>query len=55
MSNKCAICKTPASKNCSKCKAAFYCNVTHQKADWPTHKLVCGKKMAPQEKETLID
>jgi hypothetical protein len=26
---------------CAKCKAVAYCNVEHQRADWPCHKRVC--------------
>lgn len=28
---------------CSRCKNVFYCSVLHQKADWPSHKLICCK------------
>lgn len=40
---KCKLCKKPAIKYCSVCKAAYYCCRDCQKADWPTHKLACKK------------
>lgn len=44
----CAVCKTNATKKCSKCKMTYYCCRAHQEQDWPTHKeyckLLCAKK-----------
>ncbi len=43
-SRPCAKCNGDgATKKCSKCKKVFYCSRDHQVADWPTHKLLCGK------------
>ena len=28
---------------CSKCRSVFYCEIDCQRADWPTHKLICKK------------
>lgn len=47
MENICQVCKDPAEKRCSVCKAVFYCSITHQKQHWPIHKQECGK---PQQK-----
>lgn len=43
MSNNCAICPRPDSQLCSGCKDIRYCCRSHQKDDWPTHKLICKK------------
>jgi len=40
--NRCNVCNS--SKNlsrCNRCKSIWYCSVTCQKMDWPTHKKVC--------------
>ncbi|KAJ4329338.1 hypothetical protein N0V84_000233 [Fusarium piperis] len=34
-------------KHCAKCKQTHYCSRDCQKADWKTHKKVCGKQNAP--------
>lgn len=40
----CLNCKVfGASKFCSKCKTAFYCNKSCQRADWSRHKSFCGR------------
>ncbi|XP_072121245.1 N-lysine methyltransferase SMYD2-like [Mobula birostris] len=45
---------------CGRCKLAFYCNVTCQKADWPMHKLECsslskfGQNWNPSETVRLV-
>ncbi|XP_062323249.1 N-lysine methyltransferase SMYD2-B [Osmerus eperlanus] len=45
---------------CGKCKKAFYCNVTCQKAHWAMHKLECGaiiafgEKWSPSETVRLV-
>jgi hypothetical protein len=38
----CAVCPRPG-KLCSGCRNVYYCCRSHQKDDWPTHKLVCKK------------
>jgi hypothetical protein len=40
--NVCAVCPRPG-KLCSVCKDIYYCCRSHQKDDWPIHKLVCKK------------
>jgi hypothetical protein len=44
-SKVCASCKTdnPEVQRCSRCQHVYYCNVTCQKMDWPTHKLYCSR------------
>jgi hypothetical protein len=40
----CVCCgENDAQLHCSRC-GAYYCRKTHQRAHWPLHKLVCGKK-----------
>lgn len=50
LSKHCSFCQKRAMENetekatlkiCSRCKDAFYCNETCQKAHWPEHKKVC--------------
>jgi hypothetical protein len=45
--NVCAVCPRPG-KLCSVCKDIYYCCRSHQKDDWPTHKLVCKKLCGKQ-------
>lgn len=41
---ECAVCQSVSNlKRCSRCKAVFYCCITHQKTDWINHKNACGK------------
>lgn len=45
---RCAKCGKPEPPNeplrrCAKCRAAPYCSVECQKADWPSHKLLCSQ------------
>lgn len=42
MDNQCAVCPRPGDL-CPGCKDIRYCCRSHQKDDWPTHKLVCRK------------
>ncbi|KAF2735855.1 hypothetical protein EJ04DRAFT_522505 [Polyplosphaeria fusca] len=43
----CAVCQNSAASNrspllrCSRCRGAFYCNTTCQKADWKAHRKLC--------------
>ncbi|KAF2103202.1 hypothetical protein NA57DRAFT_52730 [Rhizodiscina lignyota] len=37
----CANCPKPHSKICAGCRSIHYCSKKCQKADWPTHKLLC--------------
>ncbi|KAF2485490.1 hypothetical protein BDY17DRAFT_104693 [Neohortaea acidophila] len=49
--SQCAVCKVPTSKHCKRCAEGvdvdgalaqtFYCSITCQTADFPTHKAVC--------------
>lgn len=41
LENKCAVCGIPAQFKCTACKNIVYCCVTHQRKDWPQHKLMC--------------
>lgn len=55
----CANCKKKPEKllHCSKCKAARYCNVECQKADWEEHKKICTKgnnKVSDQKYLNLV-
>ena len=36
---------------CPACKAAWYCGVEYQKADWKKHKPLCGKMAMARKKE----
>jgi hypothetical protein len=40
--NICAMCPRYGER-CSGCKNVYYCCRSHQKDDWPVHKLVCKK------------
>ncbi|KAI5610188.1 zinc finger MYND domain-containing protein 12 isoform X1 [Silurus asotus] len=38
----CEICQKPAHLQCTRCRVTFYCDVTHQQADWNSiHEKVC--------------
>jgi len=37
----CTACNEPNGRHCARCKNAHYCSTACQKADWPTHKLLC--------------
>lgn len=39
--NNCSVCAKPG-KACSVCKNSFYCSRECQKADWKTHRMLCG-------------
>lgn len=39
--NNCSVCAKPG-KACSVCKNSFYCSHECQKADWKTHRMLCG-------------
>jgi hypothetical protein len=41
---ECEICGAKTKNCCSRCKLAFYCNLEHQKDDWPDHKTFCDSK-----------
>jgi hypothetical protein len=45
--NVCAVCPRPG-RLCSVCKDIYYCCRSHQKEDWPIHKLVCKKLRGKQ-------
>eukprot|EP00929_Paragymnodinium_shiwhaense_P081261 TRINITY_DN42495_c0_g1_i1.p1 TRINITY_DN42495_c0_g1~~TRINITY_DN42495_c0_g1_i1.p1 ORF type:complete len:188 (-),score=43.06 TRINITY_DN42495_c0_g1_i1:7-570(-) len=38
----CIMCLQPASVQCSRCKAAWYCGKNCQKRHWPNHRTDCG-------------
>lgn len=38
---RCNICQAPCTQQCSLCKEVGYCGKTHQRDDWPSHKLAC--------------
>lgn len=38
----CQVCGCRGPSSCSRCKKANYCSQSHQKADWPNHKVTCG-------------
>lgn len=37
----CSMCNRAATKLCARCSSSRYCSQECQKADWPTHKLLC--------------
>ena len=39
---ECSHCNQPASKKCATCKLIRYCSSECQKADWSSHKKLCG-------------
>ena len=40
---ECAVCSSPASNKCARCKCVFYCSPAHQKEDWPAHRVHCPR------------
>ena len=47
--------QTLALKACGRCKAVYYCDVSHQKFAWETHKRVCAKlPFLPPEHTALL-
>ncbi|KAI0814157.1 putative MYND domain protein [Xylaria sp. FL0064] len=46
MNGTCTNCKKASSelKRCAKCSTTLYCSRDCQKADWKTHKKICGKQ-----------
>ncbi|XP_048392247.1 N-lysine methyltransferase SMYD2-A isoform X1 [Stegostoma tigrinum] len=60
--NHCELCfaRKEGLAKCGRCKLAFYCDVTCQKADWPMHKLECssmskfGQNWNPSETVRLV-
>ncbi|KAI0455976.1 putative MYND domain protein [Xylaria acuta] len=46
MEGTCNTCKkaSPELKKCAKCTTTLYCSRDCQKADWKTHKKICGKQ-----------
>jgi MYND finger len=40
---QCDRCSLPAPHHCSRCRKAFYCSTTCQRAEWPLHKVDCVK------------
>lgn len=56
----CAVCnKQDATKSCSMCAfgrdPVYYCSRECQKADWPSHKLVCKDKIRPWTPKEITD
>ncbi|BGP47023.1 hypothetical protein JCM10450v2_002875 [Rhodotorula kratochvilovae] len=39
----CAVCGEETTKQCSKCRANFFCSTRCQALLWPTHKVLCGR------------
>ena len=40
---KCGLCNLEATKKCTRCGVAVYCNKDHQAVHWKVHKKVCHK------------
>jgi len=38
---KCGLCGVRATKKCSRCSVAVYCNKDHQSSHWKVHKNIC--------------
>lgn len=45
---RCCMCNQLAKRKCSRCKDGDYCSTKCQKADWPTHKLLCKEYASVQ-------
>ncbi|KAL1639163.1 hypothetical protein SLS58_008250 [Diplodia intermedia] len=43
MASLCQACNNPSQETCGRCRSSRYCSKKCQKADWPTHKLLCSK------------
>ena len=43
----CSQCGTPATKKCSRCRAASYCSAACQRYAWPQHKSACARAAKP--------
>ena len=41
LNSLCHVCQIPATKKCGGCKAVVYCDVAHQRQNWPAHKATC--------------
>ncbi|BGP38946.1 hypothetical protein JCM10449v2_002884 [Rhodotorula kratochvilovae] len=39
----CTVCGGDTAKQCSKCRAIFFCSTRCQALLWPTHKVLCGR------------
>ncbi|KAK9442305.1 hypothetical protein VB005_03364 [Metarhizium brunneum] len=39
--SRCTVCDKHDARFCGRCKSARYCSEECEKADWPTHKLLC--------------
>jgi hypothetical protein len=50
---KCALCKQPASKRCSRCQNEWYCGRECQVKHWPKHKTVCN--MMAEAKQGIVN
>eukprot|EP00930_Biecheleria_cincta_P064329 TRINITY_DN49896_c0_g1_i1.p1 TRINITY_DN49896_c0_g1~~TRINITY_DN49896_c0_g1_i1.p1 ORF type:complete len:170 (+),score=46.11 TRINITY_DN49896_c0_g1_i1:53-562(+) len=48
----CVMCLAPATKQCSGCKALWYCTRECQRKHWVSHKDECGK-VVPQERKVV--
>ena len=51
---KCKACGSEEGEllRCTRCKAAYYCNQTCQRKDYPSHKLTCKKPTDEAKKTT---
>eukprot|EP01102_Stenamoeba_stenopodia_P002611 TRINITY_DN1246_c0_g1_i1.p1 TRINITY_DN1246_c0_g1~~TRINITY_DN1246_c0_g1_i1.p1 ORF type:complete len:430 (-),score=91.53 TRINITY_DN1246_c0_g1_i1:978-2177(-) len=48
------VCGKPGSKVCGGCRVTKYCSAECQKADWPKHKLLCGKPVVPVQQTQIV-
>jgi|GEM_PF-6906741 len=57
LTHRCHIqsCQKLTNLQCSSCKTVYYCGRKHQKQDWKTHKLVCGKQLLSSQNLSQID